>query len=122
MATQAKARAGWDDYKAVAPRSSDRWASSDRGWLFAGGENRAIGHYLDYGANHYRSGHEYCRAECTCERSQPGHVHAVVCSKLEGIGAEAWRYFETVEHAKEWIETYWARKALASARTEGGRS
>lgn len=109
------ARMGWDDHApvgAVLPdgttvrtSASDRWAVSARGWLFDG-QDGAVGHYLDYGSDHYRSGHEYCRAECVCELSQPGHVHAVRCRTRTS------RYFPTVADARRWIES--------TARPEGG--
>jgi hypothetical protein len=87
----------WDCYERAAKFESARWAVTDRGWLFIGGHPSA-GNYLDYGPDHYRSGHEYCRGDCTCRLSQPGNVHAVVY----GIGS---RYFETVDQAKAWIES-----------------
>lgn len=86
----------------------------DRGWLFAPNTEypgSSLGNYLDYGPNHYRSGHEYCGLEggCICRLRQPGNVHAIV---YVGRGAKS-RYFETIGEAKTWIE--------AEARKNVGR-
>jgi hypothetical protein len=91
----------WDDHTPTARRSSARWAASARGWLFVGtGEGRrALGNYLDYGPDHYRSPHEYCGEVCRCAVSQPGSVHAV-----SSVTSRS-RYCETVEQAKAWIES-----------------
>jgi hypothetical protein len=85
----------WDEYSPSAPHSSDRWATTARGWLFAGNQSR--GFYLDYGDQHHRSPHEYCRGECHCRLSQPGNILAV-------INDGASRYVETVEQAKKFVE------------------
>ena len=88
----------WKIHEAVAPRRSLRWAVSDRGWLFAGSEDKARGYYLDYGPDHYRSPHEYCRGACECRDSQAGNVLAVVVSpKRES------RWLETTHAARQWI-------------------
>lgn len=95
----------WRVYRADVPRSSDEWSSTDRGWLFEthGSPDRedwtCLGHYLDYGRDHYRSPHEYCSPDgCTCRRSQPGNVHAVVTR-----GDRPARYFRTPAEARAWI-------------------
>lgn len=84
---------GWDEPKA------------DRGWLFAPGTEygqNALGYYLDYGPDHYRTPHEYCGDyECTCSLAQPGHVLAVACHSTDH--GPAYRYFESTEQAKRWI-------------------
>ena len=92
----------WDAYRASEPFSSDRWASSDRGWLMRRGRlegEPTLGHYLHYGKDHHRSGHEYCRGECVCPLSQPGTVHAHSVVTLRN------HYFETVEDAQKWLES-----------------
>jgi len=105
-----KPRIGWEDYSAQASRRSNRWAASDRGWLFDGKRERSLGNYLDYGPDHYRSPHEYCRPNaCTCRASQPGNVHAIVYRGDQG--ATTCHYFETVEQAKAWIEQTAAKLA-----------
>jgi hypothetical protein len=50
-------------------------ATSPRGWLMTGGT--CAGFYLDYGPDHYRSPHDYCRPEQLCPQCQPGNVLAV---------------------------------------------
>lgn len=64
---------------------------SDRGWLFVKDEKTCRGHYLDYGADHYRS--DYQRA------ANPGNVHAV------SVRTSEYRYFETCADAKAWLES-----------------
>lgn len=103
---------GWDDYSAMAPYSSEHWASSDRGWLFVEGFESSLGNYLDYGPDHYRSPHDYCQdGKCTCALSFPGSVHAVRYPKAKPGNEWSFvhgpceaRYFPTVEQAKAWIE------------------
>jgi hypothetical protein len=108
----------WDEYTAAVSTRSNRWATSDRGWLWpdnrkqafstmASAEDAALGHYLDYGPNHYRSPHEYCGSECRCAESQPGSVHAYSCVTKTA------RYFRTVAVAKAWLEQEAARKEAA---------
>lgn len=102
----------WRIYSAAAPRTSEDWSASDRGWFWEthGRLERedwtCLGHYLDYGPEHYRSPHKYCRpGECRCRRSQPGNVHAVVT-----LGDRPARYFRTPKEAREWIEAEAARR------------
>lgn len=89
----------WDDYSAKAKKRSDRWAATDRGWFYAGtGDSRiTLGHYLDYGPNHYRSPES--------REAQPGNVHAVSCTSGS-------HYFETVAQAKAWIEAQPENRAV----------
>ena len=78
-----------------------RWAASARGWLRNGSE-RAMGSYMDYGNDHFRPGHDCCKAgECKCKLSQPGKVHAVAYT-----GGPPWpaRYFPTTIEARAWVE------------------
>jgi hypothetical protein len=75
-------------------------ASTPRGWFWPKGSTRhgttlCAGHYLDYGPNHRRFDREI--------ESEPGNIHCVVISKLTGR-TYAWRYVETVEAARSWIE------------------
>jgi len=104
----------WDDYTAAASRRSNRWATTDRGWLFAG--DVCLGHYLDYGPDHYRSPHEYCRdGSCNCRESQPGNIHCVAMSgNPDNNGPRLSRYVETIEDAHRWIEEQ-AQCRLAAA-------
>jgi hypothetical protein len=91
----------WDDYTASAPRSSPRWAESDRGWLLDGSRT-ALGFYLDYGPDYSRSPHEYCRpSACRCRLSQPGNILAVDC-RTDDNRASHW--VETIADAKAWLE------------------
>lgn len=98
MKQRINSRLYWDCYTSNTARRNASWATSDRGWLFADGAESSLGNYLDYGPNHYRSGHEYCRdGKCQCRQSQPGNVHAISYASRES------RYFETVEQAKAWL-------------------
>jgi hypothetical protein len=97
--------AHWDAHTERTARRNKHWAVSDRGWLFVNGEETSVGHYLDYGPEHHRSSHEYCRTECTCELAQKGMVHAVRVATRES------RYFPTPQAAMEWIEA--ARPEIA---------
>lgn len=97
----------WDEYRASAKHSSERWAISDRGWLFdrkhklgEGQPVSSLGNYLDYGPDHYRSSHEYCGGVCKCRVSQPGNIHCVVYAG----NSTRTQYVETIKQAREWIE------------------
>lgn len=109
----------WNEYSTAATHESDKWASTDRGWLKAltgpwkyedasqythetmpvpdedvpGGwrEQSTLGNYLDYGPDHYRSAEDRAK--------QPGNVHCV-CYPSHTYG-----YVETVEQARAWIES-----------------
>src|SRR5690349_10312346 len=93
----------WDDKREAAPRDSGQWACSDRGWLFADGEKLCLGFYLDYGPDHYRSPHRFCRGACECELSEPGHVLAVAVITDPYMENRS-RWCETIEQAKVWID------------------
>jgi hypothetical protein len=81
----------WDIHEKSAPYESDRWASSDRGWLFAeiyprslsisvtGTTHVCLGHYLDY------------------ERPGEPSVHAVSCVTRES------KHFASPSDAQTWI-------------------
>ena len=93
---------GWHDYAPNVPSSSDAWASTARGWLWNHSES-SVGNYCDYGVDHYRSGHEYCKpGKCDCRQSNPGNIHCIVYRGTDGMQHS--RYVETVEQAHEWIE------------------
>jgi hypothetical protein len=99
-----------DEHERTAPYESDRWASSDRGWVFAykGEEEKAypsygrdyvtVGHYLDYGPE-----------------KGPANVHAVCCVTRESC------HVATPKEAIAWIMAqasgkvagYFANEALA---------
>ena len=76
--------------------------TTPRGWLRVNGT--CVGNYLDYGPEHYRSPHQYCRPDHLCPDCQPGTVHAVRYPAGPGTPCES-RYFETITEAREWIET-----------------
>jgi hypothetical protein len=87
----------WDIHEASAPYESDRWASSDRGWLFGCERCKtSLGHYLDYGQTS-AAGHP------------DGDVHAVLIHHHEHGGrcltrtAES-RHFRTPAQARAWLE------------------
>lgn len=114
--TTMKTTLTWDDHTNKVKRHLANWAASDRGWLFANDCEHSLGNYLDYGPDHYRSGHEFCKGQCECRLSQPGNIHAVRYPLLASYlphreystslqhGPCEYRYFETVEQAKAWIE------------------
>jgi hypothetical protein len=93
---------GWDEYTPTAKPSSAKWATTARGWYFRDGA--AVGNYRDYGPLDYRrSPHEFCHVNrCICELSQPGKIHCVTNTPDGHV--IAWRWVETVEQAKQWIE------------------
>jgi hypothetical protein len=91
--TQAAAR--WDE---------PAGAASPRGWLRAG--DTCTGFYLDYGPEHYRSPHVYCRPDKPCRECQPGNVLAARYPDGPGLdGPRESRFFETVDAARSWVET-----------------
>jgi hypothetical protein len=62
----------FDEYRANAPRESERWATTNRGWVFETGETdddrRTFAHYLDYTG--------------TSERGRDGkRVHVVIVGR-----------------------------------------
>ena len=98
MSPNTETRARWDQ------------PCEDRGWLLPAGwtpGTSTLGNYLDYGPDHYRSGHEYCQPGiCTCRLSQPGNVHAVfyAAALLHQQGPHPSRYCRTIFDAIMWIE------------------
>ena len=79
-------------------------AASPRGWLRVG--PMCVGFYLDYGPDHYRSPHVYCRPDKPCRECQPGNVLAVRYPDGPGLdGPRESRFFETVDAARSWVET-----------------
>ncbi len=93
----------WDVHEASASKRSNRWAATDRGWLFHGCRS-ALGHYLDYGP-------------CThdgSDRSPEGNVHACAIGhhahttpdgrKVCQTHTTESRYFRTTLEARAWIE------------------
>lgn len=91
----------WDDHTDKVSRRSQRWAATDRGWLFAGrGEIAAcLGHYLDYGPCSPRYAAEHAGAT----------VHAVSCVTRKS----AW--CASVAAAKAWIEEQTVAALTAAA-------
>ena len=96
----------WDVHEKAAPYESDRWAASDRGWLYAeivpapmtihvtGTTAVCLGHYLDY-------------ETANRERSEGRAVHAVSCVTRDS------GYFASPESARAWLESE-ARGRVAS--------
>lgn len=97
----------WDDYTSKAAHSSDRWATSDRGWLYAPELKGTVANYLDYGPDHYRSPHQDGERE-PCRACEAGNVHVCVyrCPQdFRDYGQNfGWRWCETVAQAKAWAE------------------
>ena len=104
---------GWQDLRADANRRSQMWASSDRGWLWDGSSEISRGYYLDYGPECYRSNHGFCGRECTCALTQPGRILCVV--PVSALRRHS-RYVETIEEARQWIETTAARVNSKASR------
>ncbi|MEX3983708.1 hypothetical protein AB4Y45_32520 [Paraburkholderia sp. EG287A] len=80
-------------------------ASSPRGWYWPKGTTRpgetlCAGHYLDYGVGHKRYDPR--------QEVEAGNIHCVVIAKDTGK-AVSWRYVETLEAARSWIESEAAR-------------
>jgi hypothetical protein len=76
-------------------------ASTARGWLKSE-QGICVGFYLDYGPDHYRSGHEYCSESRPCPECQPGTVLA--CSYPGGPGSKTVSaYCETVADARRFV-------------------
>ena len=101
----------WDEYTDKVRRSSTRWAVSDRGWLFAADRsNGSLGFYLDYGPDHYRSPHAYCRDTQKCPTCEPGSVLAVACA------SDTWQHhwFPTIAEARAWLERSAVQGAVAA--------
>jgi hypothetical protein len=91
-------------HKAVVVWDEPKGASSPRGWYWPHkstrrGETPCAGHYLDYGAGYRHDDRQTV---------EPGTIHCVIVAKETG-GAVSWRYVETVEAARTWIETEAAR-------------
>ena len=64
----------------------------------------AVGFYLDYGPDHYRSPHEYCQPGNLCRDCQPGNVLAIRYPGGPGTAFE-WRYVETLDQARRYVQT-----------------
>ncbi len=92
-----------DAFEASAPHESDRWATTDRGWLYDPahpdqwpGQNLPVGNYLDYGplGEHHR-------------QNPAGAVHAVFTPWYEDHGHRRAPTIATHVHtpaqAQEWI-------------------
>ena len=82
----------WDKHTARVPHASTRWASSDRGWLFASRAPRRIG--AVYGRDYVTLGHYLAYSPHALD-----YVHAVSCVTREST------WHETAESAATWIET-----------------
>ena len=110
----------WNDCTPSARHNAGAWAASDRGWLMAVCDRKtygavydeqakqwrepsSLGSYLDYGPEHFRTSHEYCKPDdCHCRISQPGNIHCVVYTPGNGVRPHC--YVETVAQAHAWIE------------------
>ncbi|KVP98205.1 hypothetical protein WJ96_06430 [Burkholderia ubonensis] len=87
-------------YETNAVWDEPKGASSPRGWYWpkgstCHGKTLCAGHYLDYGAGYRHDDRQTV---------EPGTIHCVVVAKDTGRTA-AFRYVETVEEARNWIET-----------------
>ena len=106
MDETSNAGVSWDIHEASAPYESDRWASSDRGWLHGcpcHGCTTSLGHYLDYTGTSEDG------------RRPEGNVHAVLIAHVAHrpgpYGAQcstrtsAVRWFRTSAEARAWLES-----------------
>ncbi|WP_157639775.1 hypothetical protein [Burkholderia ubonensis] len=87
-------------YETNAVWDEPKGASSPRGWYWPRKSTRhgttlCAGHYLDYGPGYRHDDRPSV---------EPGNIHCVVIAKDTGRTA-SWRYVETVEEARTWIET-----------------
>jgi len=78
-------------------------AVTPRGWLRQV-DGTCVGNYLDYGPEHYRSSHEYCRPDDLCRECQPGNVHAVRYPDGPGSEHRESGYFQTIGQARQFVE------------------
>jgi hypothetical protein len=108
--------------EAPAEAPAGRWdepegAVTPRGWLRQG--ETCVGNYLDYGPDHYRSPHEYCRPDDLCRDCQPGNVHAVRYPDGPGSEPRESGYFETIDQARQFVEHGGQPVAEAEGQAEG---
>lgn len=118
---------GWLAAREIAAQASaeapvSKWdepegAVTPRGWLRQG--ETCVGHYLDYGPDHYRSQHEYCRPDDLCRECQPGNVHAVRYPDGPGSEPRESGYFETIDQARQFVEHGGQPVAEAEGQAEG---
>jgi hypothetical protein len=92
-------------------------AVTARGWLSKDGQ--VVGNYLDYGPDHYRSSHEFCRPDDLCRECQPGNVHAVRYPDGPGSETREWGYFETIGQARQFVMHGRQPHAEAERQAEG---
>jgi hypothetical protein len=94
-------RTGWDEPAGgLSPRSWYRSTRNDP-------NGPCDGFYLDYGPDHYRIPHEYCR-DGNCATCQPGNVLGVI---VQGPREAMW--FPTVAEARAWVEVGCATRRFA---------
>jgi hypothetical protein len=106
---------GWDE---------PAGAASPRGWLHRA-DGECVGFYLDYQAGHSRPGHtteiypgttvSFCKPDDPCRDCQPGNVLAVRYPNGPSTKPRDSRWAETVELAREFVES--GAFALAGAGT-----
>jgi hypothetical protein len=89
--------------------------TSPRGWLRNGGT--CVGFYLDYGPEHYRTGHEteiypgkvvsFCQPDQSrpCKECQPGNILAVRYPDGPRSEDKTSRYVQTITAARFWVQT-----------------
>lgn len=98
-----------DAYSASEPIESDRWATTDRGWIYDDGHpdrdraydgNRPIGNYLDYGpcGEHYRTDPRGAVHACYT----PWRIDPVTGGYCRFFGES--RHCKTVGEAIAWIK------------------
>jgi hypothetical protein len=113
-----------DAHEASAPYESDRWASTDRGWLYDPahpnadyhGGNLPIGNYLDYGpcGEHYRNNPDGAVHVCFT----PWWIDPVTRSICRGVTEST--HVHTPAEAQAWLaEQYrlWTARRAADKVT-----
>ena len=93
----------WDNFTSTADHASDKWAASDRGWMYDE-LGDCVGFYLHYEA---RPGYrEAFVLACVYERCNPGTGYGGTCKHSS-------KDCQTVEEARAWmVEQHTGQMAL----------
>lgn len=84
----------WDEYTSEIDTESDRWAATDRGWLYKGGY--CIGYYLKYPASEFHGR--------LCDEVLASVYDSVVSPhEVESKTGHKCLTFPTVGEAKKWM-------------------
>ena len=88
--------------------------ASPRGWLMNNALAACVGFYLDYGPDHYRTGHStqvgrdlwvsFCEPGRLCKECQPGNILAVRYPNGPSTTPHESRYVETIAEARAYVK------------------